>query len=125
MKRRGLGSDPKLHLEAWYEQEGQDVMIADGGLMCYRWEGSGTVWTGPAWVHPEHRRQGVMTRIVQRIACLPGVQVLKSRTDPQNDAVTNMYWKMGRGLPELDADGMYLWADDVDGLKARWGMDDV
>ena len=123
--KRGPGNDPKLHLEAWCAKPGHDVLIVDGGLMCYSWEGDDTIWTGAAWVHPDHRRKGVMTRIVQQIASLPGVKVLKSRTNADLDAVTNMYWKMGREVPEIDADGHYLWVDDVDALKAKWGMDDV
>ena len=89
-------------------------MIVDNGLMCYHVDGD-DVWTGAAWVHPDYRRQGIMTAIVLKIIHKHSdKKYLKSLTNPALEGVTQMYLKMGR-KPKQTPEGL-LWEDKISDL---------
>lgn len=116
MKRPG--SDVKLHIENWCKKPGHDIVISENGMMCYRIDGD-TIWTGAAWVHPDHRREGVMTKIVLRILQKHSdKKFIMSMTNPKLTGVTQMYLKMGRKKPKETQDGL-LWKDLVEEIIRR------
>lgn len=91
-----------------------DVLIIENALMCWKRSGN-EVWTGTAWVHPDHRRKGLCTELARRVASMPGAEWLCSKTMKNRPDVTAMYAKMGRNIVRED-DEHYYWRDRVEDI---------
>ena len=92
------------------------VAIMDGGVMTWHIDHQGEAWTGALWVHPERRRQGLGTALVKEVARQAkerGCKFLNSKTHISNQAITNMYYRMGRKREGMDAEHIY-WRDPID-----------
>lgn len=91
------------------------VVCVDGGVMMWRLDGT-EAWTGPLWVHPDHRRQGLGTGIVKEVATrakAAGATHLNSKTMKNRDDVTAFYRKMGRTIVGIDEEHIY-WRDAIE-----------
>ena len=99
-------------------QEG-GVVILEGGLMTWHMVG-GEAWTGPVWVHPNFRGQGLAAELVKVVAHQAGAKGathLNSKTLVANRAITYVYDKMGRHMVDMDAEHIY-WRDSIERITA-------
>jgi GNAT superfamily N-acetyltransferase len=98
------------------------VVLVEHGAMFYKLRGD-EVWTNALWVHPAHRREGIATQMVKKVAVI-GLQEggvwLCSRTMKKLPEVTAMYQKMGRQIVGQDND-CWLWKDRLEDLVKGWG----
>ena len=91
------------------------VVILEGGLITWRMVGD-EAWTGPVWVHPAFRGQGLaveLIKIAAHQAWAKGATHLNSKTMVSNRGITYVYDKMGRNIVDQDAEYIY-WRDAID-----------
>jgi GNAT superfamily N-acetyltransferase len=95
--------------------ENGGVAITSGAVMAWKVDKEGEAWTGPLWVHPDCRRQGIGTALVKEVARQAqgrGCRFLNSKTMAANPA-TEMYRKMGRTAVKEDGQHVW-WRDSID-----------
>lgn len=91
------------------------VVILEGGLITWRMVGN-EAWTGPVWVHPNFRGQGLAAQLVKvaaHQAKAKGATHLNSKTMVANRGITMVYDRMGRNMVDMDAEHIY-WRDVID-----------
>ena len=97
------------------------VVLVENGIMLYRVEGD-VIWTGAAWVHPDHRRDGICTEMARKVAMIGyrlGLTWFMSKTMKIRPDVTAMYKKMGRTITTMDEHHL-VWMDKISDLLERW-----
>lgn len=98
------------------------VVLVEHGAMLYRLRDD-EIWTGAAWVHPAHRREGIAKRMVRKVAVIglqEGKTWLCSRTMKSLPEVTAWYTKMGRRIVGQDNE-CWLWKDRLEDVVKGWG----
>lgn len=112
---RKIVPDTKVLLDYACERGG--VIMIENAMLEWTIKDN-EIWTGPLWVHPDHRRKGLATRIVHMLAeegKKRNLEWICSKTAKQRKDVTAMYKSMNRKIAKEEG-GLIYWKDRIEDL---------
>lgn len=84
----------KARLKYW-TTENRDTIIIENALISYTWTDNHTIFLGPMFVHPKHRRQGLGQRLLELCQQVDGVERISAASRIDRDDVTRLMQKAG------------------------------